>query len=74
MGFSIFESREKKSAVDPEYYIQQNKNIKTHYDPENPNYNEQDILAEKRAELKENIFYGVIIAACLLFFGVILFL
>lgn len=74
MGFLTFESKQQRGAVDPEYYIHQNKNIKTQYDPENPNYNEQDVLAEKRAKMKENIFYGVVILACLLFFGAILFL
>ena len=72
MHFS-YDSRQKRGAVDPEYYINQNKNIRTFYDPENPNYNENDILEAKKAKLKSNIFYGIVIGVCLLFFGVLLF-
>ena len=72
MHFS-YDSRQKRGAVDPEYYINQNKNIRTFYDPENPNYNENDILEAKKAKLKSSIFYGIVIGVCLLFFGVLLF-
>ena len=72
MHFS-YDSRQKRGAVDPEYYINQNKNIRTFYDPENPNYNENDILEAKKAKLKSNIFYCIVIGVCLLFFGVLLF-
>ena len=72
MHFS-YDSRQKRGAVDPEYYINQNKNIRTFYDLENPNYNENDILEAKKAKLKSNIFYGIVIGVCLLFFGVLLF-
>ena len=72
MHFS-YDSRQKRGAVDPEYYINQNKNIRTFYDPENPNYNENDILEAKKAKLKSNIFYGIVIGVCLLFFGDLLF-
>lgn len=69
----INDSREKCGAAAPEYYINQNKNIRTFYDPENPNYNEKDIQKEKKAKLRANLFYGGIIVICLLFFGVLLF-
>ena len=73
MNFS-YDSRQKNGAVDPEYYINQNKNICTFYDPENPNYNEKDIAEAKKAKLKENVFYGIVIAGCLLFFGMMFFM
>ncbi len=73
MNFS-YDSRQKNGAVDPEYYINQNKNIRTFYDPENPNYNEKDIVEAKKAKLKENVFYGIVIAGCLLFFGMMFFM
>ena len=72
MHFS-YDSRQKNGAVDPEYYINQNKNIRTFYDPENPNYNKKDIMNAKKEKLKENLFYGCIIGICLLFFGFLLF-
>ena len=72
MNFS-YDSRQKRGAIEPEYYINQNKNIRTFYDPENPNYNEKDILEAKRAKLKSNLFYGGVIGICLLFFAWILF-
>ena len=73
MNFS-YDSRIKKGEVDPEYYINQNKNIRTFYDPENPNYNEKDIRDVKQVKIKENLFYGFIIVIMLLFFGKLLFL
>ncbi len=72
MNFS-YDSRIKKGEVDPEYYINQNKNIRTFYDPENPNYNEKDIRDAKQAKIKENLFWGIIVGAMLLYFGWILF-
>ena len=72
MHFS-YDSRQKRGAVSPEYYINQNKNIRTFYDPENPNYNEKDILEQKKAKIRSNLFYGSVIIICLLFFGVLLF-
>jgi len=72
MHFS-YDSRQKNGAVMPEYYIDQNKNIRIFYDPENPNCNEKDMLEEKKARLKSNIFYGSVIVICLLFFAVLLF-
>lgn len=73
MNFS-YDSRQKRGAVDPEYYINQNKNIRTFYDPENPNYNEKDIKEAKKSKIKENLFYGFVIVIMLLFFGRLLFL
>ena len=73
MNFS-YDSRIKKGEVDPEYYINQNKNIRTFYDPENPNYNEKDMRDAKQAKIKENLFYSFIIVIMLLFFGKLLFL
>ena len=67
------DSRQKSGAADPEYYINQNKNIRTFYDPENPNYNEKDIQEAKKAKLRSNLFYASVIGICLLFFAWILF-
>lgn len=72
MYFS-YDSRQKRGAVEPEYYINQNKNIRTFYDPENPNYNENDIREARKAKLKSDIFYGIVIGICLLFFGAFFF-
>ena len=63
-----------EGEVDPEYYINQNKNIRTFYDPENPNYNEKDIRDAKKVKIKENLLYGFVIVIMLLFFAKLLFL
>lgn len=73
MGFPIFDGRHKRGEANPDSYINQNDSIRTFYDPENQNYNEQDILNEKKEKMQENIMYGVIITICLIFFGAILF-
>jgi len=69
-----YDSRIKKGEVYPEYYINQNKNIRTFYDPENPNYNEKDIRDAKKVTIKENLLYGFVIVIMLLFFAKLLFL
>jgi hypothetical protein len=68
MNFS-YDSAQKRSAVDQDYYLNQNKNIRTFYDPENPNYNEKDVREAKKAKVKENLFYGFVIIGCLFFFA-----
>ena len=72
MNFS-YDSRQKRGAVEPEYYINQNKNIRTFYDPENPNNNEKDIKDARKAKIKENLFWGIIVVVMLLYFGWMLF-
>ena len=72
MNFS-YDSKQNRGAVEPEYYINQNKNIRTFYDPENPNYNAKDRKDARKAKIKENLFYGLVIVVMLVFFGWMLF-
>lgn len=59
--------------ANPDVYINENKNIRTQYDPESPNKTDEDRRREEKENKKKNFIYGLIIVICLIFFFIILF-